>query len=233
MIAADASALLIGITEYEDMSLSPLPCAQADVEELGRLLESHIDGSPNFDVVPLIVSSANRLTAADILRAVDREIEGKQHFLFYFSGHGVAGPFGLQLATLEKSDPEDSGVYFDALLHRFNRSTVPEITVILDCCFAGGAGDRSYEHAGQALQFMHLREGITILASCRRHEESEGSIDGPSIFTKSLVGTLDGGSEANVLDLYQTVRHDLDTQTPVLRAFGSAFSELRMATRTR
>lgn len=226
-----SAALLVGISGYSRASLPDLPSSEADVVELQTMLENNHDGSANFTVTPLIIDNSSPWGAGDLLRAVDLELDSTtDHFLFYFSGHGRSNKFGLQLATPDKQDSLDSGVFFDALLQRFNRPDVKEVTIILDCCFSGAAGDRSYVSAGEVLQFAHLREGISILASSRRHQESEGAIEGTSLFTKRIVERLSEQSPANVLDLYNFARaqaREDEDQDPVLRTFGSYHSPVR------
>ena len=174
MIEPGSTALLIGVTDYLGSELIPLPSAKADVEELELALELNGDGSENFDVTSKVVGVADAWGAHDLLEEIDRLIDDSKHFLFYFSGHGLLNKFGLQLATPDKEQSKDSGVYFDALLHRFNQSRADEVTIILDCCYSGAAGDSSMgpedpvERAAESLKLTHLREGVTILASSGR-----------------------------------------------------------------
>ena len=224
-----SSAVLIGVTEYRDPSLAPLPCAAHDVDQLSVALEAHRDGSLNFEVHPRVVGDNDSFTAGTLLADVEQQLDDCEHFLFYFSGHGVLNSFGLQLATPEKEHPNDSGVYFDALLHRFNQTSTTEVTVILDCCFAGAAGDRSFDAASNALKLTHLREGVSILASSGRNQASEGAPDGPSVFTKHVLDCLSRTdvTAVSVLDLYTWTSRNLPNQIPMLRTFGSQYSAIR------
>lgn len=231
MPSAETYALLVGITRYSDVALEPLPSAKFDVEQLAIELETHRDGTLNFHVEPIIVEEPKDFRAADLLAAINDGLDGSAHFVFYFSGHGHINDYGLQLATPEKDNDLDSGVYFDTLLHRFNEAEGTEITVILDCCRAGAAGDISVGATRQALKITHLREGVTILASSARAQDSFALPDEPSDFTKEVLACLrsDLQPTVDIVDVYTWSRRKLLDQTPVLRTFGSNFSPLRAA----
>jgi hypothetical protein len=240
MIELSSTALLIGVTDYLGSELIPLPSAKLDVEGLELALELNGDGTENFDVTSKVVGVDDAWGAHDLLEEVDRLIDDSEHFLFYFSGHGLLNKFGLQLATPEKEQAKDSGVYFDALLHRFNQSSAKEVTIILDCCYSGAAGDSSFaredpiKRAAESLKLTHLREGVTILASSGRTQESEARAEGLSLFTGELLEGLNAHTDktVDVIDLYNFTRRHLLTQTPVLRTFASRFSPLWSVTRT-
>lgn len=222
-------AVLLGVTGTS-ASFDPLPCARDDVRTLEVALETHRDSTPNFEVKAIVVDETDEWRVGDLLSAIDLELTSARQFLFYFSGHGHVTDFGLELVTPEKEHAFDSGIYFDVLLHRFNTAPADtEITVILDCCFSGEAGD-SARSVSDALQqrFTHLREGISILASSARHEESRGDPDGPSDFTREVVACLDAASpRTTILDIYSWASEKLPAQTPVLRTFGSRHSAIR------
>lgn len=224
-------AVLFGVTSTS-AAFEPLSCARDDVEGLERALECHGDGSVNFDVKPIIVDETDEWQVGDLLKTIDLELGSARHFLFYFSGHGHVTEFGLELVTPEKQHNFDSGIYFDVLLHRFNTAAADtEITVILDCCFSGEAGDTA-QAATDALQqrFTHLREGITILASSGRTEESRADSEGLSDFTRAVIERLDADvKRTTILDAYSWAKEQVPAQTPVLRTFGSRHSALRAA----
>lgn len=168
------------------------------------------------------------VTSEDLLRAVDEmleELTSDDHFLLYFSGHAVLGPFGFQLATAEKAGPLDSGVYFDALMHRINRAACIT-TILLDCCDAGGAGDREIVLEGNLLVMTEIREDVTVLASCARDEASRMLPGQMSYYTAAVVSVLSGdfasagGAEIDALGLHAHTRDMVENQSPRFRTFG-------------
>jgi hypothetical protein len=172
MAAASASALLIGVTDTAAEKYQELPNAKVDVAVMANSLRLHKDGSQNFEVLDYVYGQTDNNTSGELLNAIDIGLEAEKHFLFYFSGHGDITKYGLQLVTPEKEHPFDTGVYFDTLLHRFNRADNVEVTVILDCCYSGGAGDLSMNVQDIVRPMTQLRDGITILASSERNKKS-------------------------------------------------------------
>src|SRR5205814_1544042 len=88
----------------------------------------------------------------------------------------------------------DAGVTFSRILTMIQESTVPEVIVILDCCFSGSAG--GVPLFGQ--DNLVLRKGITILTASRADQTAEELVGGQGKFSFYLSGALDGGA-ADVL----------------------------------
>ncbi|WP_181437722.1 caspase family protein [Curtobacterium sp. MCLR17_044] len=220
--------MLIGVESYCDPELGDIPSAAQDVLALEKVLGRHHSQEPHFEITRKIVGRDSGWTASDLLALVHQKMQGSKHFLFYFSGHGVSGDFGLQLATPEKSSERDSGVYFSTLLHRFNQARC-EVTVILDCCHSGAAADMSFDMVSSSLMFTNLRQGVTILASSDREQDSYYDDEYLSHFTKFVVGCLSNetNESTDIVDVYRWTRRELIQQIPVLRTFGSRFSPLR------
>ncbi len=220
-------ALLVGIVDYEDDSLPALESTAKDVEIMKSALETHWDTSDNFEVIPKIVRLYEKFTAPHLVTEIESALDGASHFLFYFAGHGIPGKYGLQLATPEKKDNYDSGIFFDAILHRINGCDADEVTIILDCCHAGLAGDTGI---ADAFRWTQLREGVTVLAATEAEEEAWSDPNSPGRFTEKLAERLESRESptVTVLDLFSyAAAADLEGQTPVLRTFGSMFSPLR------
>jgi len=222
-------ALLIGVSGYKG-GFRPLPSCEENVGTLAAALREHGDGSDNFEVSDHVIKEGQPWNSGDLLVEVDDALADCDHLLFYFTGHGAMSEFGLQLVMPDKEHSYDLGMYFDTLLHRFNSADVREITVILDCCYSGAAGDHVFKDAERALRFTALREGVTVLSSSGRDFESwVTDDDSPSVFTQSVLDCLLGSTEdvLNIVDVYNWTRRNVDTQIPVLRTFGSRFSPLR------
>jgi uncharacterized caspase-like protein len=230
-------ALLIGIPHYADRELSSLPGVSRDLDELSRVLGKHSDGRPNFEVTSLLSTEDESITTEKLLEELDLILDGLEetdHFVFYFSGHGLLGNFGFQLATAEKSGAFDGGIHFEVLLTRFNRLRCA-VTVILDCCYSGAAGDQIvHDIDGRRLLMTHIREDVTILASSRRDQRSFIEEDEDlSEYTAAIVAALDNqeamdpGTEIDALMVHSFARSRLLGQMPVVRFFGGEQHHLR------
>lgn len=192
---SDRRALVVGVGHYEDWD--PLPGCLKDASEMERVLESHGDGSPNFEVTVRISDSSRSLSAEDLLIEFDLLLENSDgcDLVFYFSGHGNVTKYGLQLALAHAQGTFDSGVAFDVLMHRANQERFESLTVVLDCCFSGSA---SSVGLSDHLSLSIMRPNVTILASSQAHRESYAD-QFSSHYTDSIVAGLDG-SAVDALD---------------------------------
>ena len=131
-------ALIIGIDDYDNYA--PLGGCAADAEAMLGVLESHADGSPNFDC-RIATSKTTRITQRflrnqwfDLFSNYDGDI------VFYFAGHGVPTPAGAVLVTQDGADG-DSGLPMDELLTLANHAhKARSVLLILDCCHSGTLG---------------------------------------------------------------------------------------------
>src|SRR5688572_28296995 len=130
-------ALLVGIDEY-DHAARLAGCVN-DVEAVRPLLARNADGSPNFECLaltgpPLRIDRPRLLGALEALFAPGADVA-----LLYFAGHGVDSGADVTLVTTDGVE-HAWGVGFAEVMGRVARSEVPEIHVVLDCCFSGAAG---------------------------------------------------------------------------------------------
>ncbi|TDE96166.1 caspase family protein [Occultella glacieicola] len=183
-------ALLVGIDAY-DHSPALTGCVN-DVEALRPLLARNVDDSPNFECRTL-VGPPDRVTRPTVLTALAGLCApGADVALFYFAGHGRSGGEDVTLVTTEGTE-HAWGVGFAEVMGLVMGSPVPEIHVILDCCFSGAAG--AVPQLGSAA--ATLRSGVAILTASRPDQVSTET-SGRGRFSVMLCGGLDGGA-ADVL----------------------------------
>lgn len=180
-------ALAIGINTYPWLgSLSG--CAD-DAHSIVDILERHEDGRLNFDVGTLVASDTDSMVDRETLR--DRIIalfrDPAEIALLYFAGHGGQSEGNGYLLSSECRSPS-SGLAFEELIHFANESAANNRIIILDCCYAGHAGNQRSAQGAST-----LREGTTILAAARRHELAVEDHNG-GMFTGLLLDALRGGA---------------------------------------
>jgi Caspase domain len=191
-------ALIVGVDHYPDQ---PLAGCVADAEAMAGLLKRNADGSPNW-TVSLITSHNNAplsVTRPRLREHLSRLFDNSRDFdlLFFFSGHGAATRWGTEFVT-QDAVRDSLGVSMDDLLTLANNSPARSVTLILDCCFSGAAGNpTSLQDGGTAEAFRLnralLREGVTVLAASRPTEPSLETM-GHGIFTRVLLEGLEGGA---------------------------------------
>jgi len=184
-------ALLVGIDHYD--RVSGLDGCVNDVTALHPLLARNEDGSPNFKC-QVRTSASARIERDNLLEAVDALLApGVDIALLYFAGHGDEARGDVALLA-QDSTSSNSGLAFSDVLGRVKQSSVPEIVIMLDCCFSGGAG--GVPQLGRDITL--LRPGLSILTASRSDQVSVETPAGRGLFSTYLCGALDGGA-ADVL----------------------------------
>jgi len=144
-------ALIVGINNYPS---SPLRGCINDASSVATILETHGDGSPNFDVkLETDVQTKSNLKTM----IVDLFSGNSDTVLLYFSGHGFLNEIGGYLVTPDHAR-YDEGISMDEILVLANQSKSKDKIIILDCCHSGALGTPTI--GGGA---SHLQEGVSIL----------------------------------------------------------------------
>lgn len=174
-------ALIVGIDDY---SGAPLTSCVKDASAVAAVLETHGNGSPNFEAV-LLASPPGGITRPELRKAIERLFATKCEIaLFYFSGHGFVRSTDGCLVTKD-AEEHDEGVSMTEVLGIANASPVDNKVIILDCCFSGKMGSSSASKGNLA----ELSEGLTVLTASH---ESEVAFEG--VFTDLVVDALQGGA---------------------------------------
>lgn len=175
-------ALIVGIDDYPD---TPLSGCVNDAVAFGQLIQTHGDGSPNFDV-RLETDISNK---AQLKKAIIELFDGKSDtVLLYFSGHGHLSGLGGYIVTPDYKQ-YDEGISMDEILLMATKSKAIDKIIILDCCHSGKFGTPAIS-ADKAAQIV---EGISILTASR-DSESAIEVNGHGIFTNLLLDSLRGGA---------------------------------------
>jgi hypothetical protein len=121
------------------------------------------------------------------------------------------------------------GIRASELMGKVADSPIPEVLLILDCCFAGATG--SVPQLGSSVNV--LRQGVSILASSRPDQPSEEDLGGGR-FSRFFCAGLDGGAadvigKVTVAGLYSYLSESFGAweQRPMLKANVDRLHELR------
>jgi hypothetical protein len=219
-------ALVVGIDYYT--SVANLHGCVNDALAVQKILESHSDGSLNFDIMPLTATgpenSVSRAALKDCIQnlfADDYEIA-----LFYFAGHGHIEMTGGYLGSSDCQRGDD-GLPLSEVLSIANNSKARHKIIVLDACHAGFAGNLP----GQ--QTAELSVGMTILAASTA-EQYASEENGSGVFTALFVDALNGAA-ANIVgaitpgSVYAHIDQSLGAwrQRPVFKTNVKGFVSLR------
>lgn len=223
-------ALLVGIDRYDNFS-SLAGCAN-DAQALYPLLARNEDASPNLDCRIVTARNAGEEVSRDELLGLVDELlaPGCNFALFYFAGHGAPKNGDVALATSDGTSATP-GVNFSEILDRIVHSSVPEVIVILDCCFSGGATTIAALGNGLA----NLRKGLSVLTASRDDQVSMETSNGRGQFSTYLEGALDGGAadvlgHVNLSGLYAYLSESFGAweQRPTFKANIDRLNDIRM-----
>jgi Caspase domain. len=223
-------ALLVGIDDYgPGRSLNG--CVN-DVTALEPLLAVHDDGSTNFQCRRL-VSTEDKVQRARLRLEVDRLLAPAADVaLFYFAGHGASGKNDVTLVTQE-SDPYDPGVAVSEILGKIAASEIPQIIVVLDCCFSGASG-RVPQLGGDVAV---VKEGLAILTAARSDQIAAETSTQRGAFSSNLGDALNGGAadvigNVSLAGIYAYLIESFDAweQRPTFKANLDEMYSLRQCT---
>ncbi len=183
-------ALVVGIDNYP--AFGNLAGCVNDARAIAPLLARNADDSPNFEVRTLLAPSGVSLVGRDeLLVALDHLFgPGVDMSLLYFAGHGgkVAPTGDVWLCTSDGTEATH-GVQFSEVQQRVAACS-QEVAVVLDCCFAGGAGAVPAALSAGAV----LRQGVSMLTASRPDQTAAETLTGRGKFSSFLEGALDGGA---------------------------------------
>ena len=239
----NAHALIIGIADYANIRKLP---KVRDAEDLAAaLVDPALCGYDPKNATVLLDGEATREKIRAGFEALKDRCDAESTVFLYFSGHGGQvnqGPNkGQYLLPVEVVYPGDedlartaiSGAEFTAAL---NAIKAKRLTVVLDCCHAGGIGEpKDIVPAARVdpglsddyLNVLKVGTGRVIISATRGTDPAyvrEGAKYG--VFTGHFLDGLRGaargdGGVIRILDLYtyvqQKVITDQPSQRPVLK----------------
>jgi hypothetical protein len=228
VVAPDRVAAVVGIDHYS--SFPALRAGESDATAMHHALNYDGKGRRNCDMLTALKGikpdrGSGPVTKVELMKKLN-ELFAKghphTHLIFYFAGHCHQNNWGVWLVTQDGS-PDDPGVSLNELVRRSNDCAAAAVTIILDCCGSGIAGDDR--------ERVQLRKNVTILASSAPDQAAREvceTINGEEVwhgeFTRLLLDGLAGAAadifgEVTAPSLYEfccRVRPDLK---PVLKTY--------------
>jgi helicase len=190
--------LFVGIDRYASPLISNLSCAVRDAQALYGLFSDSLGTSSST----LLVNE--QATKAGVIRAVqDLHAQPDDVVVLAFSGHGSDSH---HLVTHD-ADPltlDATAIHLEDLTDLFAQIQASNVLLILDCCFAGGAGakvfhapvtGRSLASADALLQKVSGKGRLIFTAATAEQEALEDRRRGHGIFTFYLLEALRGAPE--------------------------------------
>lgn len=195
----DYFALLIGNGTFSEgpKRLKNLTGPLNDVQKLQEALTDTQVGlfrPENVEVCP----DLDELEIKTRLHRLVQKMSRKSHFLLYYSGHGLDHNGKLALATRTSTSLAYTGLAMSVVLTELSGLRAEQRTLILDCCYAGLAADKSAGSAADALVQRAWGAGNVFLRASD-DETAKDALPGHNLspFTEMLV---EGLFEAPAID---------------------------------
>lgn len=198
-------AILIGIQDYEDRSLSKLSYPVADARLLRDVLIKRY-GVPANQALLLTNESLVRLEQGipDRLGRIGPEAK----VILYFAGHAYRGDDGavyLAPTNFDLKRIDSSGLPLQWLVDQFEGCVAGEKLLLLDCSHAEDGADLARQPStAEMIRTLKVPPGraplrtITALASCREGQRGLGFDEkGHGLFAWSLAESYSGGADKN------------------------------------
>lgn len=193
--AREIQSVLSGIDGWEKrltgrllVSRSDVPDEEADEPDILQKIEESEDDNAATNVTDV--------TAARVYAGIRWLFENSgecDDLVLYFSGHATSDEFGFRLVTHEAPGSVGGGVHFDTILtaaKNYSRQ-FETLTIILDCCAAGDAGN--VEKSISGIRTALLPENVCILAACAPDQSTnEGTKF--SVYTEYILDHLTAGT---------------------------------------
>ncbi len=211
-------ALVIGISNYDDVNIKDLSFAHKDAMAFASYLTSKSGGSVSNENIKVLT---NEQATISNVYAAKREIENKIQsgdlFYFYFSGHGDVEGGLYKLGFLLCYDTPFKNYYTNAvriedinmMANTLSIEKDAKVVVITDACHSGklvGSDNRGTMLASEQLQKAEKNE--VRLASCEADQLSqEGTAwgGGRGVFSYYLINGMLGQADADDKDGIVTI----------------------------
>jgi helicase len=192
-------SLFIGVDRYESPLISNLSCSVRDAQALHGLL------GDAFGAAESTLLANEQATKAAILAALHalQRATPDDVVVISFSGHGSDSH---HLITYD-ADPlrlDETAIHLDSLTDLFASIPAKNVLLLLDCCFAGGAGAKVFHapvatkspaSAAALLDKISGRGRVIFTAATAEQEAIEDRRRGHGLFTFFVIEALRGAPE--------------------------------------
>ena len=202
-------ALIIGISDYQQDSITDLQYADDDALYFAHYLQSKAGGSvPPENIKILLDSTATIANIYDAKRKIENKVEKNDLVYFFFSGHGDVESDYYQLGFLLAYDTP-SGNYLNnavriedinIMANTMSIEREAKVIMITDACRSGrlSEGDNKLAFSTSDKEKNLMKKSEIRIASCQPDENSQEGTQwggGRGAFSYHLINGLMGGAD--------------------------------------
>ena len=191
--------LFVGVDKYQSTLVSNLSCSVRDAQALHALF------SDTFGESESVLLTNEQATRSACLNAI-RSLHQTNHddvVVIAFSGHG-SDSHHLITHDADPLSLDATAIHLDELTALFSQIPAANVLLLLDCCFAGGAGAKVF-HAPVAMKEPSSAEALLVkisgkgrvifTAATADQEAIEDRRRGHSLFTFYVIEAFRGAPE--------------------------------------
>jgi GUN4-like/Caspase domain len=200
-------ALLVGVSEYEEPTLKPLPGATKDVKEIQEILQNpEIGDFPKTNIK--LLENPDRHQVEEAIYDLFIDLKKDDLALFYFSGHGITDKLGQFYLATHRTRKEGTrvrditAVSAKYLQEKMTQSLSEQQVIILDCCFSGAFAKGMTAKSDDTINIQQLGgKGRAVLASSSSTQYTfEHRDSGFGIYTHYVLEAIQKGVAASDKD---------------------------------
>jgi WD40 repeat protein len=137
LFAGNYHALVIGINHYPHFpEKDNLDMAVNDARAVAKILANNY----GFKVTLLLDKKATREGILDTFNSLNKELNANDHFLIYYSGHGVYDKktsTAYWLPTNAKKDSDTQWIEANTITTQIKRNLAKKVLIVADSCYSG------------------------------------------------------------------------------------------------
>lgn len=155
--AKNTYAVIVGVLNWQDESLSPFSAVNRKDKELYKLLINK--GVPKGNIIILLEKQATLQNIKSAINKIAQKSKKDSLFIFYYAGHGIKPKDVKYFANydIDSNAPEETGLTTSTisgiLSSNFNGS---KILFMADCCYSGSLKECATELAEKGFQTAYL-----------------------------------------------------------------------------
>ena len=205
-------AVIIGISQYQDPTISHLKYTDADAESFYNLLLNEDKcGVPSENMKLLLGKDATNFNIKDTISGwLKTRVNEDSTTVIYYAGHGGSESSPIDQDKTDKYllpwDTRISNLFASAIScttfnELLNRVNVKRKVIFMDACYSGGVakqGSRDLNIIDNPYENLGKGEGTVVIAASQPNQRSwEYDQLGHGIFTYHLLEALNGAADSD------------------------------------
>lgn len=237
---SNTKILLLGVGEFLDKKIRPIPNVKANINHLNDLFSNpDVFGNVNSDNITALVNGTQKEIIRSII-TVTKKATKKDTLIIYYAGHGIICKEDFELYLPAKDSYEEyidnEGISIKKFKNYVKQSSAGRKVIIMDCCFSGRIhGTMSSDEITSQIssKILPVIQGTYIMTSSSPDKPSLYSTENPEMptyFTNKLIEVVSSGLDNNksyyeIGEVFNEVKREFDKESNLPIPQQSSFNE--------